>query len=216
MPGWDAGVGTGKQIMQQQGFPNAAEILLALGTGPAGRVGQAAAPEIGPIAARVYKAAMGKLKQPLEKASTYLEPLSSHTDKLFRETSLDGLFDLVGNRMRDMRGEMWLSNSVNMARGQGMNKGVMLEFEPGALRGQLNLNKPGLSQVYTSGEAEFVARHNAQEAYREALKSFVIHPQAVGDRWLMKNLRDFVFPSLEKAGWQKEILEDGAIFMKKP
>lgn len=121
-------------------------------------------------------AGMAKLVKPLGASPHYATPdLSEYTSLLYRETSPDRAVDFLPNSMSQPQ-QLWFSNEPATALGQGMNKGVMMEFDAKNIPGQLSLSKPVARQSYESGMAEFVSRDARPHELGQNLRSLRISP----------------------------------------
>lgn len=77
----------------------------------------------------------------------YIEPRPIAPGKpLYRETSTDGLDDLLRSDSQAQAGNHFVTDNQDLAIGQGANKGVMIEFRPDALGGREH-RKPGTGDV---------------------------------------------------------------------
>ncbi len=184
-----------------------------------GQIGLREAPAAQPPgAAEVPVKEPGTVRRPLPPLKdNYRKPLSVYTDTLYRETNVDRAEEFLPNSRvvtRNPFGEVVeLANSQELALGQGKNKGVLLEFDPGTIEGTVNLKKPGAELAYESGHAEFISRHNQIEDFRPLLRSVTVKPEAKGQnsRLLKKLLQE-----LESQGWTKESLPDGSVRWNRP
>lgn len=147
-----------------------------------------------------------------------VQPLSRYSAKLYRETSINRVGEFIPNSGTEVGPGMsdgYFANTKELALGQGANKGVVLEFKSNNLQGKINTAKPGWEVAYDNGMVEFLAQHNEQTAYQDALIGITIKPDAKGNigykKALQKNLQD-----LEKNGWRKSTLSDGSIHYSKP
>lgn len=150
--------------------------------------------------------------------NNFLDDLAKTTDRLFRETNLERAEEFLplGSTFRQMQNDVvHFSNTPDLALGQGTNKGVLLEFDPQGLQGQISRSKPGWDAVWEQGGGEFVGKYNSQVDYQNALRSITIRPDASGPNWVRRRWRQ-TFPQLEAAGWTKETLADGAIKFMRP
>lgn len=155
----------------------------------------------------------GSLKVPLERIQdNYLKPLSEYTDKLYRETNAENALELLPgtNIMADTRAPIYFANTPDLALGQGKNKGVLIEFDAGDIQGQLNRSKPGWQVAYNRGQTEFVAKHNNQRTYQQAVRSVTIRPDAEMDRVTKAQLRRVL------SGWTKQTNPDGSVTYIRP
>jgi hypothetical protein len=178
------------------------------------------APAAGDAAAASAEATArsARLSQVMQGGNNYRVDLSEYTDTLYRETGGDGLLDVLPTsvRQRDRMGEVHVSNTPDLALGQGNNKGVMLEFDATGISGQVNRSKPGLAMVGdSSGNAEFVATMNPQNAYQNALRSVTITPDLKLTPVEKRQVKT-ALGKLEKNGWVKTTGEDGSVTYTRP
>jgi hypothetical protein len=138
-------------------------------------------------------------------AENYTGPLSDWTPKLFRETSMDQLelFLPTGSRAADMRPELFMADTPDLALGQGGNEGVLLEFDAKPLQGQLSKAKPTWEFGLTEGTgSEFIASRNQQSAYKKALSAVRIAKDAKITK-VQKERLGRVLKELEASGWTR-------------
>ena len=100
-----------------------------------------------------------------------VKPIDFYTDRLFHETDFYGTEAFAGWAKTDI-GEVFASNTANLARGQG-GKGVMLEFTTEGLEGRVH-KKPTWDFVWESGEAEFQFKMTKQKDWVNNLKSITV------------------------------------------
>lgn len=152
---------------------------------------------------------MANLVKPLGTGQHYAtESLSEYTPLLYRETSADRAVDFLPNSMSQPQ-QLWFSNEPAMALGQGMNKGVMMEFDAKGIPGQLSLSKPMARQSYDSGMAEFVSQDARPHEFGKNLRSIRISPdQQRGPyfRRIQGLLKD----------WNAQKEADGTLVLTKP
>lgn len=117
---------------------------------------------------------------------------------LYRETSIDGLTDLLGiNRDGGYGGRLFASSDRDLALGQGNNKGVMVTFRDGWVSGREHF-KPGTA--VTEGkeyELDYLAA--------KAIERVEISPKAA------KSARPLVKILAQQAGLQRTKLDDGTV-----
>ena len=119
----------------------------------------------------------GALKNLPPDFKNYREPLSTYTDRLFRETDAEEVMHFADPAtVADTTHEVWLSNTPDLALSQRGQKGYTIEYEPGAIRGQINTAKPGWDFAYGQGGTEFRARLNHQDVYRDAVVAIRVAP----------------------------------------
>ena len=64
---------------------------------------------------------------------------------IYRETSPDKLEEFLINNQSEITSPMYVSDNIDLALGQGKNKGALIEFLPNTVSGNLKL-KPGQSE----------------------------------------------------------------------
>lgn len=138
----------------------------------------------------------------------FRKPLSEYTDRLFHETSIEGAGPFVARQIRTEMGDVHLSNTANLARGQ-RGKGVLIEFTPGSLEGQIG-KKPGWEAAWKNGEGEFRATLATQKQFQDNVVSVTIEKGAQGDRSRSSVLRN----ALE--GWGSQVNPDGSTTFTRP
>lgn len=146
------------------------------------------------------------------------QPLRNLGPVMFRETSMErAQYFLPGTGSRDgspFGDELFFSNTAELALGQGSNKGVMLEFDSSELEGAINFNKPSAEFAATSGQVEVVWR-GRKEQLNKHLVAITLRPDAAGSK-TNKIVMKRELARLEKAGWNRETLEDGGIRLTRP
>jgi hypothetical protein len=155
-------------------------------------------------------------RPPLTDNSTGL--LSRHVKTLYRESNLQGALRFIDPNWREglPRDVIHMAELPEMALGQGKNKGVLLEFDSADLQGQVNLAKPGLEEAFQRGAGEYLATLNDSSSYKKALRSFTVQPDAKAEPGMMRRLQEIIIPGLEKRGWAKESLPNGAMKLTAP
>lgn len=152
----------------------------------------------------------GKLYRPLENLTDNLRrPLSDYTDTLFRDVSLSKAEEYLptGGVRTEMGDVKYFSNTPDLALGQKGNTGVMLEFDPTTLDGQINKSKPAWEEVYKKGGAEFTTKMIPQDTYQKALKAVTIRKDAMTDKISRIRMKRSL-EGLEKQGWVKDETDD--------
>lgn len=144
----------------------------------------------------------------LPEPTTYAVDLSTYADTMYRETNIENAVYFVDkNTSIDMSLQtIYFSNTEELATGQGDNKGVLIEIDTKGIRGQLNTRKPTWELAYSNGAAEFVARHNTQRQYMDAVKSITIKKGASGPKAAIVRIKMAV-----ENGWTKNILDNGDV-----
>lgn len=213
-----------KQIMRDQmtevdpltGEPPNPEIIKML-QAQSGEAAQAdRAQQMRALEDSIYQRVQNKPKPTLPPLTdNFRKPLSTYANKFYRETSIENAMNFIDKNTMASTDQVYLANSENMALGQGKNKGIMLEFDPKGLEGQVNKDKPGWELAYKNGEAEFKATYNKQNDFRDSLKAITVKPDAVSSKGFSNRLKG-VLSDLESQGWVKKTLEDGSIHYEKP
>lgn len=109
--------------------------------------------------------------------NNHIRPLSDFAPTLYRETNADKALDLLLHANKD--DQPYLANTPNLAKGQGVNKGVIVELKSDGLQGQVN-RKPGSDLTYQNGEAEFVGKYN--DNYADNIQKVTITSEAKGQK----------------------------------
>jgi len=85
-------------------------------------------------------------------------PAEGVTKKLYRETSPDGLAELLDGMPRYSGpglNAVYAASSKDLALGQGMNKGITVDLNPSGFDTKLNLDKPAMRHmIQTEGHSE--------------------------------------------------------------
>lgn len=140
----------------------------------------------------------------------YLTPLTAYTDRLYRETSIERVFEMIDPGTTSPASEFYWSNSKDLAIGQGSNRGVMLEVEAfPELEGQIN-KKPAWELAWAAGTAEFVTRYTLGKQIRPHVLSVTVQPDAAGPKWATTRLRGVL------RSWSKTKNADGSVTYRPP
>lgn len=147
----------------------------------------------------------------------YSKPLSQYTPRLYRETNIDRAMEFIPHGTETMTdwGTYHFAEVPEMARGQGDNRGILLEFDAGAIKGRINLDKPGLDFAFQNRQGEFVAAGNSQNVYRKALRGFTVFPDAKGGLSYTHRLRH-IGNRIVKEGWTRTKNPDGSLTYTRP
>lgn len=141
----------------------------------------------------------------------YLKNLSEHTHVLHREMSPDEALNFIGNRGTDMSAsELHFSNDPDLALGQGNNKGIVIKLRSDGLQGKINTKKPTWKELYSQNKAEFIAKHNDQNLYKNNVESVTIKPNAKFSPVETKHFKNVL------KDWSKTTNADGSITYTKP
>ena len=155
-----------------------------------------------------------RIKEAFERKENYSRDLSDYSNTVYRETSVDGLFGYIEGSDRTPR-ELFFSNDVDLALGQGKSKGVILEFEAAGIRGQLNRGKPGAFSLAEQGKAEFRTVNHSPSDLGGKIRSITIKAGAEADPVRASRLR-LTLNRLEGSGWKKTTGPDGSAVYKRP
>ena len=149
--------------------------------------------------------------------TAYREPVSKHTDRVYRETSVESALDMLpgGGGIDLAPRRMFVANTPDLAIGQGANRGVLMEFDASNLEGQINTAKPGWQAAWTGGHAEFELSYNQTGAYRNALRSVSIKPDAMADKVSRARMQRAI-AQLVARGWTRENLDGGGVRLSRP
>ena len=140
--------------------------------------------------------------------NNYLKGLDFYTPTLYREANPRNVLSLLDPNIMTDIGEQYFANTKDLAKGQGLNQGVMLELNSKGIQGQVNRSKPGWDFNYNQGNAEFIARHNPKETYMNNIKSIeILEKQPVKDPYYIR-LRKMLSNNPE---WTKTIADSGTI-----
>ena len=139
--------------------------------------------------------------------SNYRVPLSTYTDRLWREMHPDAALEVLpgsnvsaGHPFGPPRD--FYADTPELALGQGNNRGVRVEYDSHAFEGQVNTKKPAWQPLWEQGQAEYQASPIQGKSQRDAVRSIEIDRGALNaeprvTRIMYRNLLD----RLERAGW---------------
>ena len=167
------------------------------------------------------QASKAGLKQPLSAIVDGIfsgdNKASNLTDKLYRETNIEGALELMPNSpIQTDLPELFFSNTEDIARGQGRNRGVMLEFDaPSELSVRINKSKPAWEVSYENGAAEFVARSARQSQLAPNLRKITVDLSAESDKVSVVQMKR-AMQRLRREGWESEKNPDGSISYVRP
>lgn len=135
--------------------------------------------------------------------------LSHFTDTLHHDTNVyNALAMIPGGGVSSGIGDLYFSNTPELATGQGGQTGVRLEFDSKGIKGQVNRSKPMWEPAYKQGSAEFRSRYNDQKTLQNNLKAVEIRKDLKSSKGEAMRLKD-TLARLEKQGWKKTTTEDG-------
>lgn len=118
-------------------------------------------------------------------ADNYRKPLSTYTDKLYRETSPESALEVLpgsnvhGGLIAGQPPRHFYADTPEMALGQGANKGVRVGYDASAFEGQINQSKPMWAPMFENGSAEYLASPMRDADVRAAVKSINIDKTAL-------------------------------------
>lgn len=139
----------------------------------------------------------------------YLKDLSHYTPKLYRETSAENALEIVSKNSLSKPEQLFVANTPNLAKGQGQNKGVLIEMNSQGIRGQVNRSKPGFEIAYENGEAEFQAKHIKGKTLEDNVTKVTLMPEA------FKQTRGKLLDTtLTKQGWVRTTDGDNVVFTR--
>lgn len=169
--------------------------------------------------ARTSANAVRPIEKPLpEVGNNHTRSLSDFGDRMYRETSIADLEDFLpfGRSSSDspFPQDLFFSRTANLALGQGKNKGVLMQFEPGDAQGKVNTKMPGWEVPYSMGEAELISRSNPSK-FKKLLQSFTIKPDAEASKPIRMRMDNLIKAGMAE-GWTKEVLPDGSVKYSKP
>ena len=147
----------------------------------------------------------------------------------YRETSPERaseFFPTTYTQSHGLSGDRtYLSDTPDLALGQGKNTGVLLEFDRNALKAD-PVKKPGQSPELQSRGQEYLG-DNAPEAYPKALKKVTVSASRMEEAKANSRKYDYAgtglasgfeedLNQLEAAGWVKETGPDGSVSYTRP
>lgn len=126
---------------------------------------------------------------------------------LYRETNVDSLEHYLPGRAGQQFGGgpvngYYFSDVPELAKGQGKNKGVLLEFDSKGIEGRPDFSKPAAQMSYESGAGEYHSTLTTQSALKKNLRAIRISKDALSDpRYRSRYTRNLQY--LEQDGWIK-------------
>lgn len=167
-----------------------------------------------PVSAAMAGAAM---RAPLE--DNYTKPLSAYAKSVWRDMAPEDALGLIpgssvsasyGPMGRDVR---YYADTPDLAIGQHGNTGVMMEFDPSYLQGQVNTRKPTWQHSWESGMAEYMASPAPDMDIRQGVRGIRVSKDALGrgsDAALLRRNID----RLKAEGWGVEEADDYISLMR--
>jgi len=137
----------------------------------------------------------------------YRKPLDTYAPSVWREMAPDeALAEFPGSSVSVSHGpggppERFYADTPDLALGQGMNRGVRIEYDPAMLEGVVNTAKPTWQQSWQSGMAEYKATPKAGADLRRGVRSIQIEKDAIprgADGVLLRRQIE----ALKNAGWE--------------
>lgn len=147
----------------------------------------------------------------------HLKPLDAYAPLLYREGSVaDAGRYIPGYVTVDTTvDEPFFASDRDLATGQGANRGILLEFDAGPIRGQVSTSKPTWEVSWSQGSGEFVGRLNDQKTYEKALRRITVLPDARMNK-VEKTRLKMVLANLEEQGWTKSNPTGGGVTYTRP
>jgi hypothetical protein len=131
---------------------------------------------------------------------------------IYRETNAQRVVEFLGEVGTDMTNDrLYFATTPDLALGQGVNKGFVVELDPVTLDGKIDRSKP-MAQVVeaTGGGVELELMFNSQGKYVNAVKSVTVKPDAVIDKVSKRQFDRAV------RKWNKTENPDGSVTYTKP
>jgi len=149
------------------------------------------------------------LKVGADKAK-YTNKLTDLTDVVYREMPFDE-FKVVRSNSPSLGGrQLWVSNSPDLALGQGPWPKILVEYDASAFGDVRPGNKPGWQFSWDAGSAEFLVRPDRYSGLREidAIRSLIIPDETIPTikRWQLESLSE---------DFARERIEGGIKFTRK-
>lgn len=151
-----------------------------------------------------------------------LRPAEGITNRLYRETNAEGVSDLLDGMDYGSgpggRNVVYAASHEHLAKGQGSNKGVLVELDPAGFDGRLDLRKPAARQlVQTAGEAELEIAPKRTADSRNFIRSVTLKPGwKVGQNTGYTNRVLLRLRQLQAKGWLKTKTNAGITFRPPP
>lgn len=141
--------------------------------------------------------------------------LSNYSPTVFREVSPEDAINFLPGtpNQADLRTRLFFSNSLDLAKGQGKNKGVLLAFDASGIKGQVNRAKPAWEQSFNKGSAEFYTQDASQDALIKSLRGVRILKDAAASK-PSKNRLDTLLKQLESKGWKKRTTKEYVEYLR--
>ncbi len=111
--------------------------------------------------------------------------------------------------------DIFVSNTPDLATGQGASKGIVFEFDSSKTDGVLSRRKPAWQISYASGAAEFETRGVSPEQLKDSVLSITIKPDLQGPKGRLRQL-ELALVRLEQQGWTKTRNTDGSETFRRP
>jgi hypothetical protein len=137
--------------------------------------------------------------------------------RLYREMSADSALELHPMTRADSPygvPDQFFSTTPELALGQGMNKGVLMEFS-GGFPSRPSASKPGSDLVARMGGGEERTARVQPSELRKHLVAMTVQKRAFGTRSELFRLNKWI-SQLESEGWVKTVDTRGGITVRKP
>ncbi len=147
----------------------------------------------------------------------YTRPLADYSPRFYRETDVANALEFLPNTTMGpgRPREFYLANTPTLALGQHENRGVLMEFDAGGLRGQANMKMPMAPAAWQEGHGEFITKHHAPGDFHPLMRSITVAPDAKANRGNSGQMKTLL-ERLEGQGWVKETLPDGSTKYTRP
>jgi len=147
----------------------------------------------------------------IKSKSEFLEPASTFTDKLFRQTNIERSLEFIDDRASgEIAGELFFSNNKDLALGQKENTGVLIEMRaPNDMMLRINKNLPGWDHHIEQGSAEFIAPFPTRKNLLDNVISFTVSPEAKGLP-VFKKVLENIIKQRTSEGWTEIVNDDGS------
>lgn len=164
------------------------------------------------------EAAMSDLPPVESIKDNYTKPLSEYATKTYHDTNIENALEVLphSNVYGDV-GDLFVANHKDLATGQRGKTGVLIEFDPKKLKGQINQSKPTWQYSWEQGQGEFLTRHMQQRELQDAVQSVTIKKgvrNAVPP--VQKMQMNGTMQRMEAAGWTRLNHENGDVTLTRP
>lgn len=132
------------------------------------------------------------------------QSLARYSPVMFHETDTQRLHELLGLNYLSPRKQIFVASDRGLAIGQGMNRGVMVEFDSAALPGRPHTGKPGLA--FTGGEFIAYGLDEPAKTYSRAIRAVEFLARQADP--FERNFGRAIRRQLEEQGWTSRDLGD--------